>query len=224
MPLTALDVANVKRVATDLPTDFNIRQAWTCPYCLGKMSFVDAIERIKHFRHYVASDGCSTEPDTIAHMELKKTVFDLATAKGFECKYEVRIGNHIADIVSILPNGTKYAIECQISPITRVEFETRTANYKRHGYKCVWYLYPTNYLKYIRSITSRRDVTYAIFRLKSIERALYQSNLLRYVVGSQVFQPDFFQSRYHKTYFLLNIDRYPELMEELEFNGYLDEI
>lgn len=143
MPFIAINEKDERYVSYEL-TPIEYRQDWRCPQCDGKFSFVDCVTRIKHFRHLV-EHHCQWEPESKEHLELKKLVYD--TLKfGFFVDYEVRIGNNIADVVATR-NHQKFAIECQVSPVSSLAVLLKNQEYLREGFSPIWILRYGNFAK-----------------------------------------------------------------------------
>lgn len=120
-----------------------------CPNCGNKMMFVDAIEKIKHFRHYSENLGCYSEPETEEHMLMKKICFEKLSAiygknvaNEEYIELEKKIENSRADVF-IKPN---IAIECQASSISVNDLRTRTERYSKNGIYVCWILSAQNFL------------------------------------------------------------------------------
>ncbi len=162
MPFKALDRNGVKQISYLLQPE-QYRQVWTCPNCEQLMSFVDIHVREKHFRHRVKSH-CKPEPETKEHLSLKEWVYSWLSSAGYDCEYEEKIGNRIADITFRTKNSKKLrVVECQVSPISAMEVQQRNYDYRLNGVHDVyWILHPKNYLKTYQEY--RR-----IYRLKEVE-------------------------------------------------------
>lgn len=92
--------------------------------------FVDAIQKIKHFRHYTLCPY-DTEPETETHLAMKALIKQLYP----NAELEVRIGNRITDALV-----GDVAIECQVSPISEQEIFERTRDYNLQGKAVCWLL------------------------------------------------------------------------------------
>ncbi|MBN1161538.1 MAG: hypothetical protein JXA17_06310 [Dehalococcoidales bacterium] len=164
MPLAALDIKGRKHISYELKPE-EYRQKWMCPNCEELMYFVNSRLRIKHFRHAV-DNQCEPEPETEEHISLKKYIYAWLSNAGYECNYEVKIGNRIADVTFYNPRkGILRIVECQVSLISNYEAQQRENDYyKNKVHEVYWVLYPKNYLT--RYKKHRGDIV----RLKDIER------------------------------------------------------
>lgn len=103
-----------------------------CPFCKEEVIFVDAIEKIKHFRHYSQSE-CSTEPETYEHIEMKKFMIE---------KLNLTKENIEVDLIFAKPDlfipEKKLAIEVQHSPISENDFIFRTKRYAENNVFVLW--------------------------------------------------------------------------------------
>ena len=173
MSLAALDSKGIKHISYELkPVEY--RQSWTCPNCRDSMFFVNSRLRIKHFRHAIYNN-CEPEPETSEHVALKQFIYTFLAEKGYECNYEVKIGNRIADVTfKNTKTGKLRVVECQISLISNFEAQQRVDDYlKEKVHEVYWVLYPKNYLV----LDNKFKV---VFRLKDIERANMDSPRLLY--------------------------------------------
>jgi len=105
---------------------------YICPHCKEKVIFVDAIFKIKHFRHYSFSN-CETEPETEKHLEMKQFLID--KLKLNPNQIEVDLGFAKPDLFL---EEEKITIEMQHSPISFLEFIERTQNYSYNGFSVLW--------------------------------------------------------------------------------------
>lgn len=124
-------------------------KTFICPNCGNKMMFVDAIEKIKHFRHYSENLGCYTEPETEEHMLMKKICFETLSniyGKNVVGEEYVELEKKILDSradVFLKPN---IAIECQASSISVNDLVRRTEKYSKNGIYVCWILSAQNFL------------------------------------------------------------------------------
>jgi competence CoiA-like predicted nuclease len=96
---------------------------------------VDAVEKIKHFRHFIASE-CEHEPESQEHLQMKKICFERFVDIYGEGNVELekRLEGNIADVF-VKPN---IAIECQVSPLSLDKWMDRTFNYNGNGIYVLW--------------------------------------------------------------------------------------
>jgi len=105
---------------------------YICPCCKESVSFVDAIFKVKHFRHKIERH-CETEPETIEHIQMKQFFIDtLNLNKG---QIEVNLGFARPDIYL---EKDKIAIEVQNSPISYLDFMIRNEKYTENGIYVLW--------------------------------------------------------------------------------------
>lgn len=166
MSLKALNQNSLPFISYELEPE-QYRQDWHCPHCQESMCFVDANTRIKHFRHLV-DHQCDVEPESEEHLTLKRTMFELFSSHGFNCQYEVRVGNGIADLLVKKINA--YAIECQVSSIATDEINRRNMNYANNRLRYFWILHPKHYLTVGRTYEHNNGSESYCYRLKVIER------------------------------------------------------
>jgi competence CoiA-like predicted nuclease len=133
MPLRAMAFTGQKYLSYELRDDLK-RVPWFCPHCFGKMVFVDADLKIKHFRHFVECPY-ETEPESQTHLEIKQFIYEAYRDCGAEL--EKRLGNKITDVfVPNLNNGTCF--EVQLSPISEEEMCEREENASSFKYGLFW--------------------------------------------------------------------------------------
>lgn len=101
-----------------------------CPRCSNEVIFVDAILRIKHFRHKVESN-CEPEPETLKHIEMKHFMLKKLLWEN-EC-LEVNLKFARPDLYK-----NNIAIEVQYSPVSYKDFIERTVNYRLHNIYVLW--------------------------------------------------------------------------------------
>lgn len=104
---------------------------FSCPDCKGEAIFVDAVFRVKHFRHSIANRNCNPEPETQRHMQMKERLMKFFSV-GPEY-VEVSLGFAKPDLLI-----NKVAIECQASPISTAKLISRSYAYHKHGYFVLW--------------------------------------------------------------------------------------
>lgn len=115
-----------------------------CPYCREKVIFVDATERIKHFRHEAESD-CAFEPETPRHIEMKQIILDKLNLD--IDSLEVPLGFGVPDI---LDKENRIAIEVQHSALSKEKFIERTQNYTKRNIYPLWIFDEKLVNKYIK--------------------------------------------------------------------------
>jgi len=188
MPITAIDEQGNKRIAYEVP-DVEFRQEWKCPQCDARMAFVDAVVRVRHFRHLVDRD-CICEPDTEAHLIMKRQVFEMFTSEGYVCEYEVRIGHRMADM-TVEQNGKRFAVRCSVHPVSVEDLQAIAQDFIACGYEPRWILLPGGYAHCVGQGETQSGYQYAIFDLKRVERELLGSPWLTYLIDGDFVRPDF---------------------------------
>lgn len=110
-----------------------------CPNCQNKVLFVNAIKKIKHFRHFNAEE-CGGEPETEEHINMKLAMVKFLSQdkKISQIITEKRIGDQIADVYFKYNNQLDCAIECQCSPISEEDFKERNKKYHKKRIYKMW--------------------------------------------------------------------------------------
>jgi competence CoiA-like predicted nuclease len=141
--------------AWDMPTlqkrrtrDQIREQTWRCKFCEAPMQPRLGLSRIWHFAHVHDVDACPSnheaDVETQEHRLLKRAS---ATAmqrylkdEVVSVEYEVRIpeARRIADVLLVLKDGTRVAVEAQVSAITFENLQERTEAYVREELEVVW--------------------------------------------------------------------------------------
>ena len=109
------------------------RDRFQCIGCGGKMVFVNATKRVKHFRH--KATPCNFfAGETEEHLRMKKYFFDLFKDQG--AVLETRVGKYIADV--LIPQY-HVAIECQRGMDYDYVLD-KLKYYTDNGFYCLWVL------------------------------------------------------------------------------------
>ena len=116
--------------------------------CGKKLTFVDATDRIPHFRHLAGYCRFEAEPYSPVHDKgidelalIFASIFGRENVKKEEviqCKEATRI----TDVFLTRPLGKPICYELQCSPITYDSVKERTADYEALGYEVVWIFGP----------------------------------------------------------------------------------
>jgi competence CoiA-like predicted nuclease len=185
MPLTALTDSGKRVYAPELKDK---SQQFTCPFCKGNMSFVDATIRIKHFRHKVKTD-CIYEPETEEHEEAKYLVYKVLRDLGLgKVNLEFPVGKFIADVYLAREN------KCDIA------FEIQATNYSFNKYieKINYYAFKRLIVVYIFVGDSfYKEIKSNIFSLKEIEKRIVVEKCFKdsvtgsYLYGTDITIPSF---------------------------------
>ena len=111
-------------------------EIYYCPYCKGEMVFVNAKRKIRHFRH-LSKCKYEYEQETLEHLLMKKVVYDWLNNLGLNADVEVKIGNHVADVVA-----NDLVVEVQVSNITSEVAIDRLRTYSQNGYYTLFLFTP----------------------------------------------------------------------------------
>lgn len=185
MPLTAMTKSGERVLATAL-TDRN--QEFFCRFCKGRMSFVDATLKIKHFRHLVKS-SCEYENESAEHILAKDLIFNALLSYGQGKAFvEEKVGRLIADVF--------WTREWK----SNVVFEVQAANYDLSIFeeKIRYYAYRNNLVVYVFiGENFLNEVKPNIYTLKEIEKRIFNdksyldSVLGCYLEGNRITVPSF---------------------------------
>ena len=116
-----------------------------CPECKGPIEFRAGLIKKPYFAHKDRECTYSYgEPESEQHMngklKLAKWLEDLYPNSHVELEWKIKETNQRSDVIIIHPNGEKWAIEFQCSPIPGVIWEERHELYKTAGIKDFWIL------------------------------------------------------------------------------------
>ncbi|CZR02270.1 Competence protein CoiA-like family protein [Trichococcus ilyis] len=118
-----------------------------CPACKGKLVLKKGNIMIAHFAHLQHSD-CSvfSEGETLPHLKGKQLLLEQFQSEGVAVTLECWLPElqQRPDLLLVLEDGTKVAIEYQCSPIAPADLLGRTRGYQRCGYE-VWWICGRNY-------------------------------------------------------------------------------
>ena len=115
-----------------LANEVKEREEFKCIECKQKAIFVDAIFKIKHFRHFITSN-CEPEPETEQHLNMKKFFIENLNLK--RENIEVPLGFARPDLYL---QCKKIAIEVQHSNLNYQKFIERTKNYTKNDIAVLW--------------------------------------------------------------------------------------
>ena len=139
--IRAINSSNQENYISILKADLdNIKlnkELLICSDCKNKLVFVDAIYKIKHFRHLI-NNNCSSEPESEEHLQMKKIMCEFLH---LNLKESVEIKLPFGQKPDVLIKEQKIAIECQASPISTKKLIERTINYVSNGYYPFWIFY-----------------------------------------------------------------------------------
>jgi len=127
---------------------------WRCTVEDCEMQFVDAEQRIKHFRHntqpgHVISEESEEHRNII--LKLRDYYAGREYTKNVSVEKYLEPIDRIADILLEKTNGNQIVIEIQLSKQSKQQFIDRTHDYQRAGYSTLWLLGVGNYLTEKRS-------------------------------------------------------------------------
>jgi hypothetical protein len=117
-------------------------------HCGKSLTYVDAVDKIPHFRHLRGNCRIvGEERDTETHREgveflgqhLRKTIDGIVEKERI---FKVPGGLRRTDIFVTLKDGTTICYELQCSPIRESEFRSRTAAYNGLGHAVIWIFGP----------------------------------------------------------------------------------
>ena len=123
-------------------------QTWRCKFCDSPMTPRLGLVKNWHFAHKQEVGACPSkteaEPETEEHRLLKRA--SAAAMKRYlkdqveSLEYEVRVpaARRIADVMLVLKDGARVAVEAQVSPISSDLLQERTAAYVREEIDVVW--------------------------------------------------------------------------------------
>lgn len=118
-----------------------------CPACKGKLVLKKGNVMIAHFAHQQHSDcAVFSEGETLPHLRGKQLLLEKFEGEGFEVTLECWLPElqQRPDLLLVLADGKKIAVEYQCSPISPAALMERTRGYKRFGYE-VWWICGMNY-------------------------------------------------------------------------------
>ena len=118
-----------------------------CPACKGKLVLKKGNIMVAHFAHQQQSDcAVFSEGESLAHLKGKQMLLERFQSEGFEVTLECWLPElqQRPDLLVVLTDGTKIAVEYQCSPLSAADLLERTQGYKRFGYE-VWWICGTHY-------------------------------------------------------------------------------
>jgi len=117
----------------------NIRETKIiCPVCKEEVILVDGSKVITHFRHKPNSD-CKNSGETQEHIKMKVACYKILKEQSNVSflDLEFKIDNQIADVYFKIGQNV-CVIECQCSPISKEEIDSRTKGWEQKGCFVVW--------------------------------------------------------------------------------------
>lgn len=132
---------------TQTPTQIRA-VTWTCKFCAGPMTPVLGPTRQWHFRHQPHTSPCPAqgelEPESERHRALKRSAAESLrlhfSPHVVSVNYEVRLpeAGRIADALLTFQDGTRVAVEAQVSPIALEHLQQRTNSYTDVDVDVIW--------------------------------------------------------------------------------------
>lgn len=123
-------------------------QEWQCKFCDKPMRPRMGAVRSWHFAHQWEASECpfeaESEKESPKHRALKRAAAETLRRHFGEqvesLDYEVRFPHlkRIADALLTLKDGTRVAVEAQLSPLTLQQLQQRTDSYLRDEIEVVW--------------------------------------------------------------------------------------
>jgi competence protein CoiA-like protein len=105
---------------------------YLCPECNKLVGLRLPTRKIPHFAHYSTTACANAKPESERHQALKwlcKKFF-----APFPVVWEVPLGERRVDALV----AGLFAVECQVSPLSPLEWQARTENHNRHGSPVLW--------------------------------------------------------------------------------------
>lgn len=122
-------------------------EEYYCPACKGKLVLKKGNIMVAHFAHHQHSDcAVFSESETLPHLKGKQLLFEKFKSEGFEVMLECWLPElqQRPDLLIVLADGKKIALEYQCSPISPADLKARTQGYQRFSYE-VWWICGMNY-------------------------------------------------------------------------------
>lgn len=122
-------------------------EEYYCPACKGKLVLKKGNIMIAHFAHQQHADcAVFSEGETLPHLKGKQLLLEKFKGEGFEVILECWLPElqQRPDLLLVLEDGMKVAVEYQCSPIAPAALLARTQGYQNFGYE-VWWICGVNY-------------------------------------------------------------------------------
>jgi ribosomal protein L37AE/L43A len=125
-------------------------QPYYCPECGGELVVKQGRVKIWHFAHLRRSPECSSEGETVEHLQLKeylyRTLHNQAWVTRCELEYSIPGINRRADLY-LEVTGTPIAIECQVSPLTVEKLGLKLTDYTQYGIHTIYVFHESKFPK-----------------------------------------------------------------------------
>jgi len=162
-----------------------------CPFCRGKMIFVDGKLIVKHFRHEVACD-VDHNPESDSHIRMKEYFIKKygLSVDDVEVLFEFNGGKRVADVYL---RKFKVVVEIQCSNISYDTFVERNRFYNSLGLSVLWLFKDDVFLKRVKRV-KYYGCSIDVFRLNCVLRDVHR------VLGRVYFFGDFYIEDYDEWY------------------------
>lgn len=122
-----------------------------CPECGDSVVRKMGRKVVPHFAHRPGSDCAIAQGETIQHLQMKSACERWFTWPGAHVELEVPVLGHGTDrradaVVSTPDRRTRFAVECQASPISRDDLLNRTIDLNNAGLSVMWIFHHTRLL------------------------------------------------------------------------------
>lgn len=172
----------------------------TCPYCNGRMKFINGKIKIAHFSHLGNHDDCIGKPESQIHMRSKYNLHDLIKKynPGFS-DIEHQVNNRIYDIFFELKNGKKVGVEIQNSIITRSYLHEKLRDSTKENIHLLYILVQGKYLKDFPKTKGAKKGKIFESRVTDLEKRLHKLNYGQvYYTGSTHIMSGHFDKLYRE--------------------------
>lgn len=145
MPLSCRDEAGAELVAPFLEDHYwaaihrvRPRPVLLCPFCNRRVHAKASSRGFRFFAHDAGHSGCSLG-ETLSHLSLKAALARATRDAGWHARLEVAGDGWRTDVMAISPDGRrKVGFEVQLSAMTRIEGELRTARLEASDLRAIW--------------------------------------------------------------------------------------
>lgn len=122
-------------------------EEYYCPACNGKLVLKKGNIMIAHFAHHQHADcAIFSEGETLPHLKGKQLLLEKFEGEGVKVTLECWLPElqQRPDLLLVLADGKKIAVEYQCSPISPADLLARTQGYQKFGYE-VWWICGVSY-------------------------------------------------------------------------------
>ncbi|MGW6564883.1 competence protein CoiA [Streptomyces sp. NPDC054975] len=112
-----------------------------CPACDGRMVARRSVLGMPHFAHRRRTPDCPLAGESAEHLLLKSDLAAAARVAGWDAVLEAAAphGAWRADVLATSPDGRRFALEAQLSPITEDNVLERTDRYTADEVEVCWF-------------------------------------------------------------------------------------